>query len=124
MSYLGWILVCICALMTMLANLLLRIGVKQALMAFTTQTTLFSQLWMAAKQPSLIGGIFFYVLASMVWLKIISTEPLSLAYPILVSITFLLVTSGAMLFFNEPITMLKISGIFIIILGIYVLSLA
>lgn len=108
--------------MTMLANLLLRVGVRKAAMLHMARPTIFSQLWEVAKQPSFIVGIIFYVMASVVWLKIISTEPLSLAYPVLISITFLLVTGGAMLFFSEPVTGLKLSGIFVIIFGIYLLS--
>ena len=48
-------------------------------------------------QPLFLSG-FLYFLASLVWLRVVASEPLSVAYPVLVSLTFTLVTGGAVLF--------------------------
>jgi multidrug transporter EmrE-like cation transporter len=47
---------------------------------------------------------------------------LSLAYPLLVSLTFSLVTAGAVVFFHESLTVQKMIGLATILVGIVIIS--
>jgi undecaprenyl phosphate-alpha-L-ara4N flippase subunit ArnE len=74
-------------------------------------------------QPLFVAGFVLYFFASLIWLRVIASEPLSVAYPVLVSLTFTLVTAGAVLFFQEPLSVRKIVGLAVILGGILVVSL-
>jgi undecaprenyl phosphate-alpha-L-ara4N flippase subunit ArnE len=67
-------------------------------------------------------GFVIYAAASVVWFRVVATEPLSVAYPILVSLTFGLVTTGAVLFFGEPLSLRKVIGLLTILGGIVIIS--
>ena len=92
------------AALTMAANLLLRAGIDGAggfaagspAEAIAALVRLFAQL-------RFVAGFALYFLASVVWFRVVATEPLSVAYPILVSCTFVLVTAGAVILFGEPL---------------------
>lgn len=124
MSGTGVLLVLVCAAMTMGANLMLRTGIDAA-GGFSAGGPL--ELARAVLglfvQPVFTAGFITYFLAAVVWFRILATEPLSLAYPALVSMTFCLVTAGAVVVFHEPVTWRKILGLAVILAGILLLCL-
>jgi len=124
MSGTGFLLVLVTAAMTMGANLMLRAGIDAAggFAAGTAMELIFAVLRLFL-QPWFTTGFIVYFLASVVWFRVVATEPLSLAYPILVSLTFSLVTAGAVMFFHEPLTLRKIVGLAVILAGILLVSL-
>lgn len=123
MSSFGLALTLICAVLTMAANLLLRAGVSAAGgITGLSVTDLLRSLVLLFTEPKFLGGFVLYFAASVVWFRIISTEPLTTAYPVLVSLTFVLVTGGAVFWFAEPVSLRKVLGIACILLGILVAS--
>ncbi len=117
MSTAGWIYILISALCAVAANLLLRVGLDKGNFSGSL-----SDFFFLFKQPSFDAGIFFYAFATVAWIKVLSSEPLNLAYPILVSITFALVTLLATLLFHESFGILKLSGIIFILIGITLMA--
>ena len=108
----------------MAANLMLRSGIDAAGgFAFIGLWGTVSAIARLFVQPAFAAGFFVYFLASVVWFRIVATEPLSLAYPILVSLTFASVTAGAVLLFGEPLSVRKVAGLVVILVGILVISL-
>jgi multidrug transporter EmrE-like cation transporter len=107
----------------MAANLLLRAGIDAAggfsLGGLTAAVLALVKLF---KQPRFVVGFGLYFLASVVWFRVVATEPLSVAYPLLVSCTFILVTAGAAMAFREPVTLRQILGLAVILLGIAMVS--
>jgi multidrug transporter EmrE-like cation transporter len=73
-------------------------------------------------EPRFSAGFLLYFLASVVWFRVVATEPLSVAYPVLVSCTFTLVTAGAVMFFGEPLTRRQVVGLAVILAGIVLVS--
>jgi undecaprenyl phosphate-alpha-L-ara4N flippase subunit ArnE len=118
----GWLLVLFTAGLTVAANLLLRAGVTRAGGFAATVVQLPSALLRLAGQPLFDLGFILYALAALVWFQAIATQPLSTAYPLLVSITFLLVTLGAARLFHEPITLRKCVGLAVVLIGILIIS--
>jgi multidrug transporter EmrE-like cation transporter len=122
MSVRGLSLVIISALLTVAANLLMRAGVDRA-GGFPAQLkSSISAIIKLLSQPLFDLGCLFYIMASLIWFHIISTQPLSVAYPLLVSLTFVFVTLGAVFIFHESLNTTKIIGITIILIGIFILS--
>jgi multidrug transporter EmrE-like cation transporter len=123
MSTSGFWFVLLTALLTMGANLLLRSGVDAAGgFAPNDPVAILQGLVKLFLQPRFTIGFFIYFVASVVWFRVIATEPLSIAYPILVSLTFTLVTAGAVIFFQEPVSLRKILGLGTILAGIILVS--
>ena len=115
-SGLAWVF--LSALLTVIANLLLRSGVMRGGgFGFSGP-----QILRVFAQPVFLTGVLFYGIAALVWFRVISTQPLSSSYPILVSLTFVMVSVGAAYFFGERITMGKIGGIGLILLGVLVVA--
>lgn len=125
MSATGILLVLVTAGLTMASNLMLRAGINAA-GGFAIEGVIegLRALIRLFMQPLFTLGFIVYFLASVVWFRVVATEPLSLAYPILVSLTFTLVTAGAVLLFSEPLSVRKVVGLAVILVGILVASMA
>ncbi|MGH7178218.1 MAG: SMR family transporter [Tepidisphaeraceae bacterium] len=123
MSMLGLLLVLLTAAMTMGANLMMRGGIDSG-GGFAPESALAVVLAFLRllTQPLFLCGFVLYFLASLVWMRVIASEPLSVAYPVLVSLTFALVTGGAVFFFHEPLSLRKVVGLVVILVGILVIS--
>lgn len=111
--------------MTVAANLALRTGIGLA-GGFrpTGMATLATEFVKVLRQPYFLAGFIIYFLAALPWFRVIATEPLSIAYPVLVGLTFVLVTSGAVLVFREPVSAQRIVGLGIILSGIVIAATA
>jgi multidrug transporter EmrE-like cation transporter len=124
MSPTGLLLVLLTAALTMAANLMLRAGVDAAGgFALGGATQILHALVKLFMQPLFALGFGIYFLASVVWFRVVATEPLSVAYPALVSLTFTLVTGGAVFLFGEPLSLRKVIGLAVILTGIVIVSL-
>lgn len=111
------------ALLTAAANLMLRAGIDRAggfsPAGVVEVVTGFVNLLL---QPVFSLGFVIYFLAALIWFRIVDTEPLSIAYPVLVSLTFILVIGGSAMFFQEAVTTRKLLGAAAILVGIAMLS--
>ena len=101
----------------MLRGAILRIG------GFTLSFSTFKgQILTLSQQPMFIIGFILYGSAAVIWFQILSMENLSTSYPLLISITFVLVTLGAVVFFHEQVSWQKILGLGVILVGILMVS--
>ncbi|MBN1269868.1 MAG: hypothetical protein JXB04_09785 [Kiritimatiellae bacterium] len=122
MTTTGLVLVLIAAGMTVAANLLMRTGIVKA-GGFPAELVLMPRaLLRLLRQPTFVTGGFLYVSASLVWFRVIATEPLSTAYPLLVSLAFIFVTLGAVILFGESCGARKTIGLVVILVGIFLVS--
>lgn len=125
MSIMGLGLILMAAAITMAANLLMRMGIERAGgFAPETAVAVVVDFFMLLLQPLFFLGFLAYFVAGLVWFRVIASEPLSIAYPVLVSVTFVLVSSGATVLFGEPLTARKMIGMLLIIGGIALVSTA
>ena len=67
--------------------------------------------------PYIIGGLFIYGCATVLWLYIVSKVDLGLAYPIQ-SLAYIISIVGAYYIFNESLSTLKILGCLFILAGV------
>jgi multidrug transporter EmrE-like cation transporter len=118
----AFLLVLLTAFLTVAGNLMMREGVVRAGGLSLALPKLASELGRLAQQPLFDLGFVLYALASLVWFRIVSTENLNSSYPLLVSLTFVFVTLGATLLFREPVSIQKVAGISVILVGIVLVA--
>jgi multidrug transporter EmrE-like cation transporter len=78
-----------------------------------------SFLFQLLLNPWVISAFAAALLASVFWMAAMTKLQLSHAYPFM-SLAFVLIMVASGVFFNEPITPLKIAGISLVILGLVV----
>lgn len=77
--------------------------------------------WQLATSPSVLAGLFAYVISVVVWLLVLSRVDVSYAYPLL-SVGYIVNAIGGYYLFHEDVSLTRISGIVIIIAGVYLVS--
>ena len=78
-----------------------------------------SFLFQLLLNPWIISAFAAALLASVFWMAAMTKLQLSHAYPFM-SLAFVLVMVASGVFFNEPVTPLKITGILLVIVGLIV----
>lgn len=77
--------------------------------------------WQLATNPYIFGGLSCYVVSVVVWIMALSRVPVSIAYPML-SIGYVVNALAAWWLFGESLTVMRIAGIGIIIVGVYLVT--
>ncbi len=75
-----------------------------------------------ARQPMFALGILLVVLASVIWMRVISMIGLTTAYPVFVSLTYAVVAIGAILLFGEHLSVQKLAGTGLLLAGIFFIA--
>lgn len=70
----------------------------------------------------ILSGFVAAFVASFFWMAAMTKFDLSHAYPIIVGGLAIVTSFFAILFFKESITLLKISGLVLVVLGVYLLG--
>lgn len=122
MTALGWWWLLLSAGFTVSANLLLRAGLDRGGGFAGSLGETPSALLHLAGQPLFDLGFILYALSVLVWWRVVASEALSTAFPLLISLTFLLITLGAAVWFQESLTLRKLMGLVVIFLGIFLVS--
>jgi len=71
--------------------------------------------------PFVAAGIFSFAVSMLVWLYVLSRVELSIAYPF-VSLNYVLILVGSYFLFDEAVTPMKMIGVAVIVLGVYLIS--
>lgn len=74
-----------------------------------------------AVEPHILAGLACYVVSVVVWIMALSRVEVSVAYPML-SIGYVVNALAAWYLFGEPVTLLRLFGIGIIILGVFIVA--
>ncbi len=77
--------------------------------------------WKLATNPYIIGGLSCYVVSVVVWILALSRVEVSMAYPML-SIGYVVNAIAAWYLFGEALGAMRLSGIGIIIIGVYLVA--
>lgn len=104
------------------ANILLKKGVLSFGGLSGEKTKIMLELTKAATNPLIIIGLVLYGLSFLIWLRVLSFNDLSKSYPIFAACVFLLTTLGSISFLNEHVSFLRIIGIAIMLVGIFIVS--
>lgn len=71
--------------------------------------------------PYVLAGLLAYVVSVVVWLLVLSRVEVSYAYPML-SVGYIVNAIAAYYLFQEDLSLLRVSGILIITLGVYLVA--
>jgi len=74
-----------------------------------------------ATEPHIAGGLTLYVISVVVWIMALSRVEVSIAYPML-SIGYVVNAVAAWYLFGEALSISRLVGIGIIIIGVYIVS--
>ena len=74
-----------------------------------------------ALEPRILAGIFCYAVSLIVWILALSKTPVSVAYP-MVSLGFALNAGLAWWLLGEAVTPMRMAGIGIIIVGVFLVA--
>jgi multidrug transporter EmrE-like cation transporter len=103
------------------AHLLLKKGMLTYMISTGKPENIFTNAWVIAMNPWIIGGIILHMCALAIWLWALSRVDLSVAYPFL-AIGYVLVSLASWVWFGEEITSLRILGMGIVVFGVLVLA--
>jgi multidrug transporter EmrE-like cation transporter len=103
------------------AQLLLKAGTNAVGVFEFSRGNLVPVGWELATEPHIIGGLGCYVLSVIVWIMALSRVEVSIAYPML-SIGYVVNALAAWYLFGEAVTLTRLAGIGIIIIGVYIVA--
>jgi len=72
-------------------------------------------------EPHIMGGLACYVVSVVVWIMGLSRVEVSIAYPML-SVGYVLNAIAAWYLFGEAVSLSRLTGIGIIIIGVYIVA--
>lgn len=101
-----------------LAGVLLNAAAQLLLKAGTNAAPLGLRL---AVEPHILGGLACYAVSVVVWVVALSRVPVSVAYPML-SIGYAVNAVAAWYLFGEALSPLRLAGIGVIILGVFLVA--
>jgi drug/metabolite transporter (DMT)-like permease len=73
------------------------------------------------RMPTIWAAVALYAGATLLWVRILTTVPLSRAYPF-AALAFVLVPAAGYVFFHEPITIRYALGTALILAGVAIVS--
>lgn len=121
MNALSFALILTGVLLNAVAQLLLKAGTN-AIGHFEFSTTNLVPIGTRlALEPHILGGLTCYVISVVVWIMALSRVEVSIAYPML-SIGYVLNALAAWYWFGEALTTMRMTGIVVIIVGVYLVA--
>jgi multidrug transporter EmrE-like cation transporter len=120
----GIILVVLCAGIVVLANLALRVGLdRSGVVPFARGIVgLPGDVLTMLLEPIFCLAVVLYGFSMLLWLRLVATEPLSLAYPMLAAVTFVSLSVASVFLLAEPMGLRKTVGLAAIVVGFFLLS--
>jgi multidrug transporter EmrE-like cation transporter len=115
-----WIMLISGVLLNAGAQLLIKAGTT-SLGSLASADGPVATLFRVAFQPFILLGLICYVVSVGLWIVVLSQVPVSVAYPML-SIGYIVNAFAAHYLFGEQLTVVKLVGIGIIILGVFILA--
>ena len=103
------------------AQLLIKAGMEKIghfAFEWSNFTPIVSQI---AANPYIFIGLLFYVISVCVWMLVLSRVDVSIAYPML-SIGYVVNAIIAYYWLGEQLSMMRFTGIFIILIGVFILA--
>jgi multidrug transporter EmrE-like cation transporter len=121
MNILSFSLILLGVLLNATAQLLLKAGTNSIGHFAFSRDNILPVGWQLATEPHILGGLTCYVISVVVWILALSRVEVSIAYPML-SIGYVVNALAAWYLFGEAVSVSRLVGIGIIIIGVYVVA--
>ncbi len=103
------------------AQLLLKAGSGQVSKLRLSWDSVIPFGWQLASSPYLLMGLLCYVVSVVIWIGVLSRTEVSVAYP-MISLGYVVNAIAAYYLFNENLSALRFSGIFLILIGVLIVA--
>ena len=121
MTVIMWGLLLFGVFLNACAQLFLKLGMTRIGEFTFTLNNLWPIGWKVATNYFVILGLFCYVISVIVWLMVLSRVPVGIAYP-MVSIGYIITAIAGYFLLGEMLTTSRIIGVFVSILGVYLVA--
>lgn len=121
MTCVVWALLLTGVFLNACAQLLLKFGVDKIGHFSFSFSHLWPVAWKLATNYFIILGLACYVISVIVWLMVLSRVPVGLAYP-MVSIGYIITAIAGYFLLGESLTVTRVTGILVIIIGVYLVA--
>lgn len=109
--------------LTGVGQLLIKRGVSTLGTIEMVPSAVFRSLTRSVLEPFIVGGLFLFGVATVLWMLALSLVELSYAFPF-VSLSILLTTIGARVFLRESVSTIQKVGIALICVGVGLIALS
>ncbi len=120
-NYIVLMLIAIDVIFNVMGQLSLKHGMSKMGNFSLTLTDILPVFLRAATNTYIIIGLFCYVTGFLVWLIVLSKAEVSYAYP-LISMGYVLTAVMAWILFGENVTLLRMAGILITCMGVFIIA--
>jgi len=121
MNILTFFLIIICVALNIVAQVLLKLTMNSVNnLSFALPKILTSSMQIAIN-PYFITGVGCYILSMLAWLAVLAKIEISVAYPI-TSLGYIGTAIAGYFIFKEPVSAIRLLGIFVIIAGVYLVA--
>jgi multidrug transporter EmrE-like cation transporter len=103
------------------AQLLLKAGTNSVGVFEFSRDNIVPIGWKLATEPHIAGGLGCYVISVVVWIMALSRVEVSIAYP-LISVGYVVNAIAAYYLFGEAVTPMRLTGIAVIIVGVWIVA--
>ncbi len=117
----NFLLILICVALGVAGQLLLKHGMSSTGERVDEVRDVVPRLLLAASNPAVITGFFFYGLSAALWLVVLTRVELSLAYPML-SLGYVLVVILSRVLFQEHVTWARFFGTLVVCFGVFLIA--
>ena len=121
MNYKYIIISFICALSAISSNSIFKYIICNKINVKLNTSNFLNVLLNTIQFPIFWLGLIIFVLGNGLWLFILSNSKLSIAYPVQISLVFILSSLSGIIFFNESLKLNSIIGLLITFSGITIL---
>lgn len=121
MNAVSFSLVLFGVLLNAAAQLLLKAGTNAIGVFEFSRENILPVGWKVASEPHIITGLVCYVVSVVVWIMALSRVEVSIAYPML-SIGYVVNALAAWYLFGEAVTVMRLTGIGFIIIGVFIVA--
>lgn len=121
MNIFNFLLILSGVLLNAVAQLFLKAGTNAIGALNFSREHIVSTIFKVAFEPHIFGGLACYVVSVAIWIVALSKVPVSIAYPML-SIGYVVNALAAWYLFGEIISVQKMIGIGVIIIGVYLVA--
>lgn len=121
MNLISFSLILTGVLLNAAAQYLLKAGVSRFGEIQLNMQAIWHAGWKLAFEPHIVAGLSCYVISVVVWLLALSRVPVSIAYPML-SIGYVVTALAAWAFLGEAVGPMRMAGIAVIIVGVFLVA--
>jgi multidrug transporter EmrE-like cation transporter len=121
MKFNEFLLILAGVLLNAFAQLLLKAGTRAVGQFEFAAANILPVGWKLGTNPYIAGGLACYVVSVVVWIMALSRVEVSIAYPML-SIGYVVNAVLALWLFGEAVSLTRLVGIGVIILGVFIVA--